>query len=87
MAYRAKSIQTVNGFNNTIDSYFSPTVAYYLYKNNRYYPVSSQGEFLNILKDKKKGLQQFIRDNGIKFRKQKEQAMARIAQYYDQLSN
>jgi len=87
LAYRAKSIQTSTGFGGTIDSYFSPSIDYYLYKDGKYYPVSSQGSFLKVLKDRKKELQQYIRGNKIKFRQQKEQAMVKIAAYYDHLTN
>jgi len=88
LAQRSKSIQHTNGFNGSIDSYFSPTVDYYLYKNGNYYPVNSQGSFLKVLKDKKSAVQEYLRSNGLKFKKQKkEEAMAKAAAYYDQITN
>ncbi len=88
LAQRSKSIQHTNGFNGAIDSYFSPTVDYYVCKNGTYYPVSSQGSFLKVLKDKKGAVQQYLRSNNLKFKKeQKEQAMAKAAAYYDQITN
>jgi len=88
LAKRAKSIQHTNGFNGTIDSYFSPSIDYYLYKNGTYYSISSEGSFLKLLKDKKSDLQQYIRANKLKFNKQqKEQSMAQVAAYYDHITN
>jgi hypothetical protein len=54
-------------------------------KNNTYYPISSQGSLLSVFKDKKKELQQYIRSNEIKYRKEPEDAMVKIATYYDHL--
>jgi len=86
LAKRQKTLQTTHGFSGSIDSYFTSTSTdYYIFKNGNYYSFGSQGTFLNVLKDKKKDLQQFIRTNKIKYRKNKEQAMAMIAEYYDHL--
>jgi hypothetical protein len=88
LAKREKSIQHTNGFNGAIDSYFSATIDYYLYKNGTYYSISSGGSFLKLLKDKKSDLQQYIRANKLKFNKQqKEQSMAQVAAYYDHITN
>jgi len=65
-----------------------PSLGYYLYKNGTYYSVSSEGSFLNVLKDKKKDLQQYIKANKLKFKKyQREDAMAKVAAYYDHLAD
>ncbi|SDS59466.1 hypothetical protein SAMN05216490_1438 [Mucilaginibacter mallensis] len=88
LARREKSIQTAQGFAGSLDSYFLSSLNYYLYKNGRYYSVSSEGSFLDVLKDKKKELQQFIKANKLKFKKyQREDAMAKVAAYYDQLTD
>lgn len=83
---REKSIQRKYEIAGSIDSYFSPSVDYYLFKNGAYYSVNSQGAFLNALKDKKKDLQQFIKANKIKFKKTQEESMVKIAAYYDQIT-
>jgi hypothetical protein len=88
LAKRTKSLQHTNGFNGTIDSYFSPSLDYYLYKDGTYYPVSSQGSFLKVFKDKKNAVLLYMKLNNLKFKKQqKEEAMAKAAAYYDQLTN
>jgi len=82
------NIQTEHLFNGAIESYFLPTVDYYIYKNGEYTSVNSKGAFLNALKDKKKSLQQYIRANKLKFNKtDKERAMVAVAAYYDHLTN
>lgn len=88
LAQRSKSIQHTNGFNGAIDSYFSPAIDYYICKNGVYYPVSSQGSFLKVLKDKKSAIQLYLKSNKQKFKKQqKELTMAKAAAYYDQITN
>lgn len=85
LARREKSKQTQDTF-QTIISYFLPSVSYYITKNGVYYPVNNQGEILAVLKDHKKELQQYIKGNNIKYRKDREQAMVKIAAYYDHLT-
>jgi len=85
LAKREKNIQTTSG-QTSIESYFNPVKSYYLRKNNVYYSISSKGSMLDVLKDKKKQLQQYIRASQINFRKDPEEAMVKIASYYDQIS-
>lgn len=85
---RDESIQQEHGFNGAITSYFLPLTDYYIYKNGTYTTVNSKGAFLDVLKDKKKDIQQFIRVNRLKFKKgDKEQAMVKVAAYYDHLTD
>jgi hypothetical protein len=80
----SKNIQTTNGGQSS-ETYFSQSKSYFIKKNNLYYSFSSQGTLLDILKDKKKELQQYIRANQIKYRDNPEEAMVKIASYYDHL--
>ncbi|HWZ02543.1 MAG TPA: hypothetical protein VNX40_02970 [Mucilaginibacter sp.] len=82
---RKKDVQTTSS-QTTMEQYYNPVKSYYLRKNNVYYIISSKGSMLDILKDKKKQLQQYIRTSQINFRKDPEEAMVKIASYYDQLS-
>jgi len=86
LAKRIKTIQT-STVQITLETYFSEKHSYYLRKGNTYYSIGSQRSILNVLKDKKKQLQQYIRDNNIQFRDDPEENMAKIAAYYDQLTN
>ena len=84
---RSETIQQDHNIEG-ITTYFSSSVDYYLFKNNQYFPVNSKGEFLDALKDKKKQVRQFMTANKIKFKKAtKEQDMAKVAEYYDHLSD
>lgn len=82
----SKSIQNASS-QNSVETFF--TVAkkhFYIKKGSNYYSVSSQGSVLDVLKDKKKELQQYIKVNKIKFKDSPERAMYMIAAAYDQLS-
>jgi hypothetical protein len=83
---RTKSIQTTSSLVG-LEKYFSPAVDYYIRKNKVYYSFSGQGELLDILKDRKKEIQQYIKANKIKFRDDREQAMVKIVSYYDHITN
>jgi hypothetical protein len=83
---RSKSIQNTSGLVG-VESYFSPAVDYYLRKNNVYYSIGGKSSMLNILKDRKKELQQYIKAAQINFRKEPEDAMVKIATFYDHLNN
>ena len=87
LVQRYKTIQTNTGGTEGGERYFSPGKDLYLKKNNVYYSIGSQSDLLNVLKDKKKELQQYIKSNGIKFRRDPEDAMVKISTYYDHLTN
>jgi len=83
---RTKSIQTTSSLVG-LEKYFSPAIDYYIIKNKVYYSFSSQGQLLDILKERKKDIQQYIKANKIKFRDDREQAMVKIVSYYDHITN
>ncbi|MDN3550522.1 hypothetical protein [Mucilaginibacter aquaedulcis] len=86
LAKRSKSILSTSG-TITLETYFSATShSFYLKKDNNYYGIGSQNALLNILKDKKKELLQYIKANKIKFKKTPEDAIVAIATRYDELS-
>ncbi|HXB08375.1 MAG TPA: hypothetical protein VNW04_14695 [Puia sp.] len=60
---------------------------YFLFKQDRYYPVESGKHLLTLLTDKKKELQQFQHSHHLRFRKDPEKAMEAIIEYYNQLSH
>lgn len=60
---------------------------YYILKNEVFYPVTSKKSLLKILKDKKKDVQQFIKRNKLNIRKEKYIALAKVAAYYDEITN
>ncbi len=84
---RSKNIQVSPSVITGPESYYNYVEDHYIRKNGTYYSFSSQGAMLTVLKDKKKELQQFIKANQIKFRQNPEEAMVKIASYYDHLTN
>lgn len=60
---------------------------YYAVKDNIYYPVTTKHSLLNIVKDHKKEVQQYLRKNKIKFKRKSEYAIAKAVEYYNQLSH
>ena len=69
-------------------SFFTDTKEdFFIEKNNVYYKVTGKSSLLNILKDKRRELQQYISANKIKFNKAPGQALVSIATYYDHITN
>ncbi|WP_276497569.1 hypothetical protein [Pontibacter litorisediminis] len=60
---------------------------YYLYKDGVYHQVRKKRSVLKVLQDEKKQLRKFIRENRLKFRKQQEESIVKVAQQYDALKN
>jgi len=83
---RTKNIQNSTG-GSGVERYFNAITDLYLKKDNTYYSVTGQSSLINILKNKRKELQQYIKSNQIKFRDNPEQAIVEIATYYDHLTN
>ena len=86
LAKWSKNIQN-SPITEAIESYFNAEKDFFIKKNNIYYSFSGQGALLDILKDKKKELQKYIKQNQIKYRRNPEEAMVKIASYYDHLTN
>lgn len=59
----------------------------YLKKGDKFLEITSKGDLRDALADKKKQINEFMRANKIKFNNDKEGAVAKIAGYYDQISN
>ena len=57
---------------------------YYIKKEGIYYMIKNKRTMLNILKSKKKEIQQYLRKNGIQFINNKEKAIIMAVEYYDQ---
>jgi len=59
---------------------------YYLKKNNTFYSIKSKGALLNLFKDKKKQIKQYISKNKLSYRKDRDNMLAKATAYYDQLT-
>ena len=75
------------GTSEAFSSFTPATQNFFVRKNNVYYRVTGEGSFLDLLKDRKKQLQKYIKTNKIKFKKDPGQALADIAAYCDSLPN
>jgi len=60
---------------------------YYIKKDGVYHTVKNKSSLLNVLKNKKKDVQQYLKTNNIKFKREPERAMIMAVKYYDQLTN
>jgi hypothetical protein len=60
---------------------------YYIKKGNRFYPIVKKKDFLKILYDKCKDLNDFISNEHLNFRKDKDNTLTKIVAYYDQITS
>lgn len=61
-------------------------VNYYICKDKGYFPVSNKKDVIAIYKDRKKEVRDYINNNGLSFRNNKEEAVIKVSAYYDQLT-
>jgi hypothetical protein len=59
---------------------------YYIKKNNEYFPVKNRSAILDIFKDRKKEILQYIKANKLKFRKDRDNTIIKVSAWYDQLT-
>jgi hypothetical protein len=60
--------------------------SFYLKKGNSYFTITSKGSLLAVLKDRKKDVQDFIKKNKLNVRNDKDNALPKIAAYYDTIT-
>jgi len=83
---RSKNLQTTSG-QSSLETYFNPSIRYYIRKNNVYYEITGKGSALDLLKDKRKDIQKYLRANQINYRSDPIDALVKIASYYDHVAN
>jgi len=59
---------------------------YYIKKGNHFYPIVKKKDFLKILNDKGKELNDFISVEHLNFRKDKDNTLTKVVAYYDKLN-
>ncbi|MEP6845466.1 MAG: hypothetical protein ABI861_05660, partial [Panacibacter sp.] len=59
---------------------------FYLQKNNTFFTITSKRTLLGVLNDRKKEIQEFIKKNKLDIRKDKDNALSKIAAHYDEIS-
>jgi hypothetical protein len=72
--------------NGELRTEFPEKVQFYVFKNQRFYPVGSKRALLNVLEDEKRALREFAARNKFEFSSaDKEIALMRMVSYYEQL--
>jgi hypothetical protein len=84
LARRTKNIQTYA--THKLELKVFKKDHFYLKKNNAYFPIHTKKSLLKQLSDKKKEIQQYIKQNKLRFRKDPENVMVKITEYYNQLT-
>ncbi len=87
---RYKVIQNYQSNGGIMEAYnfFTDTKEdFYIRKGGVYYPISGQGALLDVFKDHKKELRQYIKLNKLKFGRDPHGFLASIAAYYDRITN
>jgi hypothetical protein len=85
-----KRIKTI--FDHQVSAQFAEIIyedhsTIYLKKGDKFLEISSKGDLKKALADKKKQINEFMRVNKVKFNNDKEGTVAKVAGYYDQISN
>ncbi len=59
---------------------------YFVYKDNQYLPVNSEGDLIKIFNDKAQEIKNFMRGKKIRYKKNTEQAIVTVASFYNGLT-
>ena len=68
-----------------LQRYIDVSVSYFVYAGNTYHLIKNKKTLLDVLADRKKELRQYIRSNGLNFRKDRQQALEKVIACYNQL--
>lgn len=60
---------------------------YYIRKDDRYYAIKSRKDLFEVVGDRKKEMQQFVRGNKLSFRKDRQTMLTKAVAYYNGLKN
>jgi len=70
----------------TVEVSYEDRDVIYIKNGSDYTQINSKASVLDVLKDKAKQLKQYLNDNKISYKKDKEQSIVKLASYYDQLT-
>jgi hypothetical protein len=70
-----------------VSSEFVQRDTYYIKKGNTYYQVTNKSSVLRVLKDHKRDVRRSLKADGINFRKNPEQAIVKMVEYYDRANS
>ncbi len=81
-AKRIKDFQeTISGIE--VQRNFIEKNKYYLHKDGQYYPIKSKKSILTVLGDRKRELNQFIHENHLRIRQNREGVFIKLTEYYN----
>jgi hypothetical protein len=78
-----ENLSTTEGVRGEIET----KVFYYLKKDGVYNLIKKKNNVYEVLRDKESEIQKFIKTNGLNFKIDPDNTLAKIAAYYDQLTN
>jgi hypothetical protein len=81
-----KEIEEVNDIGNVLKKTAVEKNKWFISKQGTYYEVQGKSSVLKVLADKKKEIQQYTKQNKIKFKNNMDDALARIVAYYDTIA-
>lgn len=71
--------------NLEIERNFISTYQYYALKDGIYYQIGKKKSLLNLLKDSRQNILQYLKEQKLKYKDDKEKAITQVAQFYNQL--
>lgn len=80
-----KSVQEDLNFGAASIRYVESSVNFYIERGNTFYPVNRKGQLLDLFKDKKTELRQYIRKNNPDFSNDYDNALVSVVNYYESL--
>jgi hypothetical protein len=81
---KRQKVLTIKMNGNDADNIFEQRIKYYILKNGVYHSIKSKGSVLGLMKDKKKELKRVLKEEKLKFGKNREKAVTRLLQSYEQ---
>ncbi len=81
---RRQKVLTIKMNGNVAENIFEERIKYYILKNGTYHSVKSKGSVMGLMKDKKKELKGTMKEEKLKFNKNREKTIARLLQKYEQ---
>ncbi len=72
---------------NAVRPSFTEKNLYFILKDGKYFLVNSKASVLEVFGARKKMLKQYLRKSGIRYRKEKEKALVKLAEFYDTLKD
>ncbi len=79
--------EVVPSSSGSVKRYVTRSVDYYMRKDNEYHTVNTKDALFSLFKKDKKEIKQLLRKKKIKFRLDKDEALAQAAAYYDETNH